>query len=293
MRAEAFIFFALGMLVELILLGEHSLGRSSILATRHAWINRNVTAARAFIFGLVVLALILLLVVRVLGLEAELVYIDTPIINIFMLLLGLFVLSAAMAVKFFLPVVNEQTILVVQGLVLYSAFAGGKPVAWMPLAVLVSVPAVVSLGLILWRKPLHPSLKALLYLWYLVTLMVIPFQSNQVAYFRQGNLSLLDAATLGSLLVFLIIHGIFTVRFFLIVSSLLLPRNHVYVQRIMPLLFNDEQVPLGRLAITVLVLAAAILVNRVLGLVAEPVLLAVGMMFAVQFLSWRNNSQTV
>ncbi len=291
MTLQVFIFFAFGILAELILLGEAALQQQPVVNTNSMLLGRLLMPTRVIIAGLALFSALCLLIVHLLGVAGMSVYINTPLIGISFVFLGVFVFFAALAANFFLPVINEQTILVVQALVLYYVFSGGKPVAWMPLAVLASVPALVSLGLILWRQPVPASFKALLYLWYLVTLMVIPFQSNQVEYFRRAQLTALEGAFFGSLLVFLIIHGLFTVRFFLITSSLILPRNQAYVARVMPFLFSDEQVPLGRLAFTAGLLAALILLNRVMGLVPEAVILSFGVMFAVQFLSQRKTRE--
>lgn len=293
MTLQVFILFAFGMLAELILLGQYRLDRPPLMSGTSPLLARLQQPSRMLIVALALFAGLCLLIARLTGSAEMRVYIDTPIINILFIFLGVFVFFAAMAANIFLPLVNEQTILVVQGLVLYYAFSGGSAVAFMPLAVLASVPALVSLGLILWRRPVPASFKALLYLWYLLTLMVIPFQSNQVAYFRRNDLTLLEGAFFGSLLVFLIIHGLFTVRFFLITSSLVLPRNRALVERVMPLLFSDEQVPLGRLAFTTGLLAALILINRALGLLPEGAILSLGVMFAVQFLSQRKTPEKV
>ena len=285
MSVQAFAFFTFGILAELLLLAINWLANFS----------RSNIRRRVYILiaGLAAAAAFLAFLVEQLGTANVRVYLDTPLVSFIFILLGVFVFFAALAANLFVPVINEQTILVVQLLVLYYIFNGGSSVPFMPLALLAGVPAVVSLGLIFWRQRLPAVLKAPLYLWYLLTLMIIPFQSNQVAYFRRSDLTLLEGAAFGALLVFLIIHGLFAVRFFLITSSLILPRNRPQVAAIMPALFSDEQVPIGRLVVAVALMAALILLNRALQLLPEDILLSLGMLFAVQFLSQRKMTKTV
>jgi len=291
MTLQNFIFYAAGILVELLLLGQNFFSGKSSVNPRFPQQLRMVNPAHILIAAVAAIGGICLLVVHLMGIGETKVYIDTPFVSLLFIVLGVFVFFAAIAGNLFLPVINEQAILVVQGLVLYYVFSGGREVAWMPLVVLVSVPALICLGLILWRWRLPAELKAILYLWYLLSLMVIPFQSNQVAYFRRVDITLAESAAFGALLVFLIIHGLFAVRFFLITSSMLLPRNRIHIRRVMPFIFSDEQVPIVRLVFTILLLTGAIFLNRRLNLLPEDAILSLGTMFAVQFLSQHKLSQ--
>jgi hypothetical protein len=196
-----------------------------------------------------------------LGIDQVKVYINTPGINFIFYALGFFVVVAAFFGTIFLPPVNEQSILAVQALILLNALAGGV-VDWIPMAALTAVPALVCLALLIWPRSFAPEVKAVLYLWYLLSLLAMPFQSGQAAYFRAPLLTWFEAWVFGGLFIFMILHGLFAVRFFLLTSSLILPRNRPAIAPLMARLFSDEQASLPRFALVMALSAGLVLANQ-------------------------------
>ncbi len=287
-----FTLFFYGILCELILLYEGANGSQSVrLGVEPPLISqpllaRTMSPGRMLMIALGAAAAALVGIFQLTGIGQMKVFIDTPVINLLFIGLGLFVFAAAFAVRLFLPPINEQAILAVQVLILLYAATGGM-VDWIPLAALTVVPALVSLVLVIWRKPFPPLAKAALYLWYLLSLLAMPFQSGQMAYFRQSNLSWFESWTFGALFIFMIIHSMFAVRFFLIVSSMLLPRNRPAIAMLMPYLFSDEQVSLLSFGLVIGLTAALLFANQRLGLVAPPIALGLCVMLVTQILGRR------
>lgn len=298
MTLFSFVFFLFGILSEIIFLLEAAsphIFRMEVAGKAEqekAGLGKQTTGIAHFnrpamllIAGLAVLAALVAGLLELFGAGGVLVYIDSPVISFIFVLLGLFVLAAALLAKSFLPPVNEQSILVALCLVLVSALWGERSLIWLPGWLLTVVPAVVALALLIWRRGFSPLLKAVLYLWYLLSLMVIPFQSGEVAFFHQLEFNILESYSYGILLVFLLVHCLFAVRFFLIASSILVPRNRRWVSQIMPQLFTDEQVPLTRFLPVVALIAILLLVNQYLGLLTKPAVISLCMVLGVQLLS--------
>lgn len=285
-----FVFFFYGILAEIALLfeGAHPEARhSGPLLPSIPLVGRVFSPIRQVVLALGGLAGLLAALFTLSGVGEKTVYIDTPVINLFFIALGLFVVAAAFMVILFLPPVNEQSILAVQVLILLNALAGGR-VDWIPLAALTAVPALVSLALLFWRRTFHPIAKALLYLWYLLSLLAMPFQSGQMAYFRAQELAWFESWAFGGLFIFMILHGLFAVRFFLIVSSLILPRNRPAVAPLMVKLFSDEHASPLRFTLVMVVTAGLVLLNQAAGLVAQPVMLGLCVMIVSQVLVRRS-----
>lgn len=247
---------------------------------------RVFSPARALVMLMGPVAAALVGLFALLGIDQVKVYIDTPGINFIFYGLGFFVLAAAFVGVTFLPPVNEQSILAVQALILLNALAGGV-VDWIPMAALTAVPALVCLGLLVWPRSFAPEVKAVLYLWYLLSLLAMPFQSGQAAYFRAPLLTWFEAWVFGGLFIFMILHGLFAVRFFLLASSLILPRNRPAIAPLMARLFSDEQASLPRFALVMALSAGLVLFNKAAGLVAQPVMLGLCVMIVTQVLGRR------
>jgi hypothetical protein len=289
MTLANFTLFYCGILCELLLLIESA---NPAIASKlfdmrgNSLVGYFMPPTRALASILLALALGIAGLFRLLGYAQIKVYIDTPIVNILMIVLGLFILFTAIMTGLFLPLVNEQTILVVQCLILYQALTGDMPFNWISLVGWTLLPTLIVLGLVLWPRPLPFALKALLYLWYLLSLLVMPFQSGQVAYFRQLTFTWVEAWSYGALFIFMIIHGLFAVRFFLMTSSLLVPRNWPLMERFIPHVFSDEQVPRLRFLLVMGISAGLLAGNHYLGWVAQPVALGLLVMFSSQILAW-------
>lgn len=294
MTLSGFVLFMLGLLAELVLLFEGSSpGLAAADRGARSLIDRTLGPSRQVIAILAVIAGLLIGLFELLRVGGVLVYIDSPVVGFIFVVLGVAVFFAAMMADLFLPVVNEQSILIVQALVLVSALWGGGRLDWLPLAILAGIPALVSLGLVLWRWSFPPWAKALLYLWYLLSLMIPPFQSGQAGFFRAARLTWSESLSFGMLFIFLIIHGLFAARFFLMVSSLLYPRNYKWIRQIMPRLFSDEQVSMPRFGLAALLVAGLLLLNQWLGLLERSTAVSLAMLLAVQVLSRRSPPQDV
>lgn len=287
MTLATFVLFTLGMLSEMIFLidAAHPLQRYWPGPPTTVW-ERVFNPPRLLVAILAVLAGLFLGAFYLFGVQETRVYIDTPLVSPIMMVIAVFTFFAALFSDLFIPRVNEQTILVVQGLVLANALGGGRPVDWMPLAALIGVPAAVSLGLLVWGRPLPPALKAVLYLWYLVSLLALPFQSGETLYFRLIDFNWLEGVLFGMLFFFLVSHFLFTLRFFLIVVSLVVPRNRHLAAQFMPRLFFDQQVaPLRFLGVAGLI-ALLLAANAWLGWIARPLALGLAAALGVQLLNW-------
>jgi len=193
------------------------------------------------------------------------VYIDTVWVAVPTIGLGVYLFFAGMVTGELLPRVNEQSVLIVQLLVMvHQAFTG---TLFTPLTILLVVlPAAMVLYLTIRQTPTPPTLKALIYFWYLLSLMRLGLQADNLALFTAWEFTLFQGLVFGILLVFLIVHGLFAIRFFLIVSSLILPRNRVHLSQVMPLIYNDEQVPPVRYLILTGLLLAALSVMQLFNL---------------------------
>jgi hypothetical protein len=283
MSISCFILYVLGALVEIIFLYTAVNGEPPFKG--HSWLDRVFTPSRSVIALLSVAALFLVGIFELSGIGKSLVYIDTPLVSFILGLLAVGLLGVAMLAGLFLPIVNEQSILLTQVLVLASAWWGGDPVDWLPPGAVTVFPAILILLLALIPRGIPSSLKAILYFWYLLSLLAIPFQSGEVRIIQQDSLSWAEGFSLGMLSVFLLLHGLLAVRFFLITSSLLRPRNRALAAENMPRLFSDEQVPVLRFAGVFLIIAALLAANHYTHLLVRPMALSLCSLLGVQLLS--------
>jgi hypothetical protein len=283
--------FMLGALTELIVLYERARAPRAAGAQAKAAVGGLLaedmlhSQLRLLALGLAVLAAGLLVLFNLLGIAEQEVYIDTPLVSSLFVGLVVFILFAALAAAYFLPLINEQTLLLVQGLLLAGALFGHRPVGWLPLPLLVGLPLAVSLGLIVWQRALPAWLKAGLYFWYLLCVLLTTFQSGQTAYFEADQLTWFDGFAAGAVLVFMLLHGLTAVRFFLIMSSLLRPRNRVLAARAMPRLFSDEQVPLLRFGLVAALTAGLLVANRAYHWVDTAAALSICTLLGVQLMN--------
>jgi hypothetical protein len=274
MTLIAFFFFMLGALAEILWLWRQAQPDSATYPiTRHTLV----------VGGLAGLALGLGLVLEVLGWEVIQVSLsNTWVAFIFTLLCG-FLFLASLAPQF-LPRVNEQTILTVQVLITIHLWLSGGNAHWAALLFIGLLPASISLYLVLRQTPVPPLGKALIYFWYLLSLLVQAAQGGGLDYFRLNRLAPIEGLAFGMLFVFLILHGLFALRFFLIVSSLLRPRNRRLVAQAMPVLFYDDQLPVRPFLILLGALGAALICLRALHLPGYPLWLNLSLLLVVQLL---------
>jgi hypothetical protein len=241
------------------------------------WIQALLVAAAALLLGILSLA-------GVAGVMVSLS--DAPIGWIFVVL-GVFVLGFGVVADGLLPRVSEKSILVTQLLVIFNellAIRSGDSVTLFPLVwfLVLGLPAGVMLYLAFNPRPVAPLLKTLLYLWYLASLLVLSFQNGAAAFFESSILYPQTAFAFGATFIFLLLHGLFAIRFFLIASSTLLPRNRPPVRRVMQRLFADDQISPRRFTLFALGIAAVLALNAWLLLFPRAVLLNLVVIASVQ-----------
>ncbi len=282
MSLNAFFFFAAGILSELLLLMDSARPakvqwRTHLFA--HSWSPAQIlTAVMLGVAGT------LAGICKLTGVGEMLVYINTPVINMFFVALGVAVFFAAIASNLFLPPANEQSILLVQCLLLAGNLWGRNNLAWLPAWLPVVIPAALCVLLAAWRRAFPGWLKVMIYTWYLFTLLITPFQSGETIYFHMREFTFIEAYSFGFLFIFLIVHGLFAARFLLIVPSSIVPRNRPLIGAAMARVFSDEQVPLRRFLVAGGLATAVLLGNEVIHVIDRPVALSLGMLIAVQVL---------
>ena len=285
MSLSGFVFFVTGVLIEmLMLLGAKIKDEALLSHPQLKWLSQVVTVKSVLTYSLLLTAMALAAIFELTGVGNIKVYINTPFVSLITIILALVILAASLAAAYILPPINEHSILTIQLLILAGIFLNPGLNTWMPLKILAILSGGISLALVIWQKALHTSVKAVLYFWYLLSLLIIPFQSGEIILFQKINLSWFDAFALGMLMVFMLLNGLFAVRFFLIVSSLLRPRNHSLVARHMPFLFSDQQVSIPRYLLVVGLLATLITGNYFLNLFNSALLFSLCSLIGVQLL---------
>lgn len=290
MSLSIFFFFLAGILIEALLLYDSAHPVSLYIESLPYYLQRVFSPVNILCSILAMFAVLLAFGVRLAGLDGATMDMGNSLVSFIFIILGVFGFFAAMAAGIFIPLVNEQSILIVQLSILTSFLMEGNNVPWLPLLPLIIIPALISLGLLFTHRQLPPALKALLYLWYLLTLMVLPFQTGQIAFFLQNDLTPAEAAINGALLLFLIIHGLFAARFFLMVCSLVRPRNHKFIQQLMPRLFTDDQVSLKVFMAVLATSVVIFLLNAGLGFVTSSMALNLCTLLFIQLLSRQNRT---
>ncbi len=184
-----------------------------------------------------------------------------------------------------LPRINEQTIVLVNLVALFGLFTTTQ-LEWYWLAALL-LPSLGVLVAALTTRLIHPYLKSLLYFWYLICLLIMAFQNNYEMFFKPTSeleLTSFDFFIGGAAGIFLLLHSIFLVRFFLMLSALVLSRNRHLITLTMPQLFDDQQIPrlkfIGLLALFVGVAA----LNDFTGLAPSLSVLNLLILLAVHFM---------
>ncbi|MBN2148948.1 MAG: hypothetical protein JW726_16305 [Anaerolineales bacterium] len=287
MTASAFIAMLYGVLLEVLWLWDQTHGGDFLTWPRpllgdqpHAQLRKPQWLA-VMLGGA---AIVLIGILELLGVGSALVYIDSPVPFYLFTLIGLFVFGAGVIWDGLLPRVNEKIILGAQmTILLWLLTSDTQPNVWATTFVLI-VPAGVMLYLVIRKEPLNPLVKAVMYLWYLFSLILMLYQAGFAEMTAQTSFTLPEAFIFGTLFIFFLLHALFTMRFFLIASSMILPRNRKYIQHLMPVLYSDEQVPFGRFVILLLIVLALIGLNAWLGLLDARILVSVSVMLGAQVL---------
>lgn len=282
MTLNAFVLFMLGALLEIVWLWDDAHGQVGELI-QIRFLPGAFRLAHWIQIGLVVAVGLLAGIFSVFQISKTQVSMDNPLIGMIFVVMGLFILGAGVVADGLLPRINEQSILIVQLLVILNGVLSGALSNLWGLFFLLIFPAALALYLVWNRRPLSPLLKALIYLWYLAALLILTFQNGGAEFFTAARLSLNDAYFSGITFIFILLHGLFSIRFFLIVSSLILPRNRPLAAGMLPRLFADDQVPVGRFVLFGLGLLGLILLNTWLNLLPRTVMLNLAVIACVQF----------
>ncbi len=282
MKLSAFFLFAAGIISELLLLYDSAKPAQNQRHNRFLPIPFDMAPT---LVGLILLvAAGLVAVVELIGVGKTLVYIDSPLIMILFIVLGTAVFFAAMTTSLLLPPVNEQSILLVQCLLLAGNLWGKQRIDWLPVWLTIILPAVLIIVLVARRTPFPFWAKGILFAWHLFSLMITPFQSGETAYFLKNEFTYVEAFSFGFLFIFLIVHGLFAVRFLLVAPSSIIPRNRPLIQQAMSRIFSDEQVSILRFLIVAGLVAALLVVNELVGALDRSAALSLAMLLSVHIL---------
>ncbi len=196
-----------------------------------------------------------------------------------------FLFVYGMVIPKLLPRVNEQTIVLVNLVALYSLWSAAQLDALWLVALL--IPSLGVLLMALSARPLHPYLKSLLYLWYLACLLLMAYQNNYAMFFKPASeleMTPFDYFVGGAAGIFLLLHSLFLVRFFLMLTALILPHNRRLITLTMPQLFDDQQIPRPRFLVFLALFVAIIAANQLTGFAPSASLLNVLILLAVHFM---------
>lgn len=234
------VALAAGMVIEVLLLWERSAHDAA--RSQSGFVPGPPSPIQALIGLVVLVAALLVALVDGFGLQVPAFWIDA-FSNGIMFVAFSFLFVFGLVVPRLMPRVNEQAILAVNLVTLLNlaVMPGLPPVVLAGFA----VPGMLLLLLGVTRQSLSPMLKSLVYFWYLVCLLALTLQ-NDFSVFISNELqpaNLFQMAVAGAAGIFLLLHALFLVRFFLMLSALILPHNRKYLFQVMPGLFGDEQMP--------------------------------------------------
>jgi len=271
MPITTFSAFFLGILLEIMLLWESSrLQRISSGTRLIAGIS--LTPEKLMMAGLTLFTACFVGVSTLSGWNDALVYIDSPLIFVAFVLLGLGVLYFGVLDPRLLPRINEEAALSVHIVVALSLWLK-RPleIPWVYYALGLGLPWLLLLAATLPQKPPAALVKAFIYLWYLINLLALTLQTDFSALNAPPSEapSLFEAFVLGAGGVFLLLHGFFLIRFALMASSLIGARSRRYMALAIPRLYSDEQLPLLRLLLLQGLAVAILILNARYGLVPD------------------------
>ncbi len=284
MTLEVFVLFMLGMSLEVVWLWEAAHVNVQKQA-ESASIARVLPETWFIQAGLIVLAGAAFGLVHLLQLDQVYTSLDDAPVFILFTLIGLYVLVAGVVGSHLLPPIHERSLLATQLLVAAGILTGVVQLPPVFLWPLLGGMFLLSLWLLLHRQALPPIPKALLYAWHLALLLGLSVMNGDTALFAARDLDMTSGFTFGVVFIFLLLHGLFFVRFFLIVCSLILPRNRKFIGEMMPRLFSDEQAHPLLFVLVTLGLIAAILLNAHFNLLPGALFTSLCVLISTQVLS--------
>ncbi len=302
MRLQSFVALCLGRAVEILLLWERAREDACARGTQRgsmyvktfpcrgrargarpaddgsSVVGPALSREREIMGALFVGAALIIGIIELLGPAGYEIYMGQSITDVIFILLGLALFYYGLVDPFLLPHVNEQTVLVVHitmtlGLFLNSQF-------YMPVwgyVALLGFPTLALAYLGVTQRVPSPAIKALVYLWYLIELLALTLQNDFTSITQQRTVtpSLTEEFVTGATAIFLLLHSFFLVRFFLMTSTLIVPRNRSYMDLVMPQLFTDEQLPVWQLLALLGAVVLVLLLNSFFALAPNTVVLNV------------------
>jgi len=281
MTLEAFLLFLAGAVLESGLLwSQAQRGGFSRLAAglrgagRVRWL--------ALFGGLAAGWAALVLAARLLGWSSVVVSLSDDWVQAIFVGLGLFLLAAGVLGDALLPRINERSLLTAQVLVLLLSLSQLPPRLWFSRAWPAAVPLLFSLGLLFSRRAPSAAVRAAAYLGYLLSLLYLTYQTADMGLFSAAQISGMQGFAFGSLFIFLGLHCLFALRFAMLVSSLLLPRNRPAIGRIMPRLFSEKQASARRFGIFSAAAAGLFWLNAQFNLISSEMLVGLLVLLSAQ-----------
>jgi len=282
MTLEVFVLFLLGMALEVVWMWKaaHAQAQEKTVTASVAQMLSDNWIIQA---GLVLLAGAAFGGVHLLGIDQVYTSLDDGPVFLLFTLIGLFILIEGLFGSHLMPPINERSVLSTQLLVAAGMLTGAMQLPSTVLWALGIFMLLLSLFLLLQRQSLPPIRKALVYAWYLALLLGLSVMNGDVVLFSARSLNFTSGFAFGMVFIFLLLHALFFIRFFLIVCSLILPRNRKFIGYMMPRLFNDEHVqPLPFMLIT-LGLTAAVWINSRLNLLPNALFISLCVLVSIQW----------
>lgn len=313
MTLPVFTTFILGAFLEIIALQDHNHNSR----TNSRLITPNTINRRSLLtMGGLILAGLALAVIYLTGLSEIKTSLDDLVPAFIFTIGGLYIFFMGAVSSQLLPRVNEQSILAVFYIILFSQLANSS--IWQTIntipgysdvydsegflaqfwahfqGILFWLVLTITLSIFLLRDtPIGLPGKAILYLAYLSALIFQATSNGSLEYFQMEEISISNGFLFGGIFVFFILHGLFTARFFLVVCSLVLPRNHILARPMINRIFNDEQTsPRKFLFFTCLILLLTI-ANAIYQWVSPGLFMNVLTMISVQWFYRPNLSKVL
>ncbi|GAB4484304.1 MAG: hypothetical protein OHK0031_08290 [Anaerolineales bacterium] len=185
-----------------------------------------------------------------------------------------------------LPRINEQTLLVITLAAIYQLNSVQALTGYQLAALL--APSLAVLAMIFTNRTLSPLLKSLLYFWYLTCLLLLALQNGYAIFSSaaQPEKDVIPYFITGAAGIFLLLHSIFLVRFFLMLSALLLPQNRWLISQAMPQLFDDHQLPHLHFFTILTFFAALIALNHFTGFTSSANLVSLIVLLTAHFMEF-------
>lgn len=282
MTLEVFVLFLLGMALEVVWMWEaaHAQAQEKM---ETAFVAQMLPETWIIQAGLILLAGAAFGMVHLIGIDQVHTSLDDGPVFFLFTLIGLFILIAGVFGSHLMPPINERSVLSTQLLLAAGMLTGAVQLPMFILWALGTFMLLLSLFLLLQRQSLPPILKALVYAWYLALLLGLSVINGDAALFSARDLNLTSGFAFGVVFIFLLLHALFFIRFFLIVCSLILPRNRKFIGYLMPRLYNDEQAqPLPFVLIT-LGLTAAVWFNSRWNLLPNALFISLCVLVSMQW----------